>query len=104
MLLSNENMEQSMKDAQLSFVVEALAAHISYGSNTVDYEFCSSNSSFELRPLIERCSGLVRLRNLRPEESSQMAKFKASSAGSFNTVNRLLFFVESILQESIRNF
>lgn len=86
MLLSTD-VFQSIKDAQLSFVVEAIIVHDSPGSDAVDNEYCKRNSSSELRPLIERCGGMVRLRKLRPEERNQMAAFKASWEGKLTQLS-----------------
>ena len=68
MLLSNQKV-RNIKDAKFSFVIEAVAdeAEVDY-----DPDFCKSNSSSYFRPLIDQCTGLIRIRKLRPEEASEM--------------------------------
>ena len=81
---------RNMKDAELAFVIESIDGH-----HIADYDekFCKENTSAEWRPLIERCTGLIRLRDLRPEERSQMEAFKSEAEGG----PRLVFEYQRIL-------
>lgn len=60
----------------VSFVVET----VEQPEKEIDF-ICKNNSSSELKDRIQRCTGAVTLREIRPEEISEVEEFKANVKG-----------------------
>ena len=72
--------EAGVTEKNATFVVEWV---VGPGIHRMDKteEFCESASIPELRPLIAQCTGLVKLRALNAEETSQIEAFKKEAEG-----------------------
>lgn len=71
----------------LSFVIEWVVGPGIHRMGKGD-QFCTSSSSAELMPLIERCSGLVKMRTLNPDETRQIEVLKSEAEGGLNLFNK----------------
>ena len=71
------NMVDTNRDENVSFVVEAVEQP-GREISMIDNGFCKSKSNSEMRHRIQRCEGELVLREIRPEEISQMEALKAN--------------------------